>query len=115
MSDEMEFDGHKFKETHLGKKATPEEREEALARFHDELPPKRCHVCWNLESLCRCARAEAYTEPAEEIISSLIAKNLHPSLGRLAVAGVGADERDRMLDAYAERGIAELERLVNDS
>lgn len=104
--DEIEFEGRKF--TQRKHDIDPQ----GLEKFHDVPNLSRCAICWNLEPVCRCARDEAYTEPAEEILAQMISQ-LHPSVARPTVAGIDAKRRDQLLDAYSERGIRELERLVN--
>lgn len=59
----------------------------------------RCIYCWNVKAYCTCARERSQQQ--------------HPSGARPTVAGVTPEERDRLLDAYIERGVKELEIMVN--
>jgi hypothetical protein len=74
--------------------------------MYNDPPPTRCHMCWNITAYCTCEKEM----PADyhEAVGKFLDRSSHPS-----VAGIDGPTRDRLLDAYAERGIVELERMVN--
>ncbi len=103
MTGNCEFEGREFRP--ISHPVSADAKEEAIAMYHDAPAPTRCQECFNIRAYCTCAVM---------FTGEMISRAHHPT-ARPTVAGVTPEERDRLLDAYIERGVEEFERMLNDN